>query len=166
MYEILIALLSLLMGFGVAEITRGELGAGRRYFQVICFGVLVIFAALILVQELSWMLMLGILLGMGLGFILRHPYFYLGLLGVMTARGFPQDAFALLVAMFGLSYCSLQYRKLSWKWLGVAAGLYVLPYGLLLIPDFVLFFSFYFGIFYGIAIGGFVHVARGLYSGT
>lgn len=166
MYEILLVILSLLMGWGLARITKEELAAGKRYFQVICLGALLTLAVLILMQGLSWMLMLGVVLGLIVGLFFQQPYFYFGMLGMMTAWGFPREGFVLLVALFSLASCSLMYRMMSWRWMGIAVGLFILPYGLLLIPDSALFFAFTFSIFYGMIIGGFVHVARRLYSGA
>ena len=166
MYEILLVLLSLLLGRGLTRLTRDELAAGKRYFQVICFIVLVSLAAFILLQGISGMLMLGILagigIGIGIGFLLQHPYFYFGLLGMMTAWGFPREIFIILVALFTLSFCSLHYGELGWKKIAIAMGFFVLPYGLLLLPSSALFFSFYHPLFYGIIFGGFIHVARRL----
>ena len=166
MYEILLVMLSLLAGWGVVKITREEVVAGRKYFQAICLGALLILTAFILVQGLSWMLLIGVLLGLGLELMLKQPYFYFGLLGMMTAWGFSHDGFVLLVGVFSIGYCSLSHYKLSWRWLGLAGLFFLVPYVFLLIPSSAIFFSFYFSIFYGVAIGGFVHVARGLYSGT
>jgi len=154
MYEAVIAVGGLFLGYLIARMTKEELAAGEKWLRLICNAILGVFVLWILINAFDFKLGIGIVIGLILGFFIFNPYLYLGLLGVMTYYGLNRELFAILVMLFGLSYMGLYYKQAGWKFFVFYICLFLLPYAL------VYFENNYNWLWYGIAIGGMFHVVR------
>jgi|SRR3989344_7450912 len=157
-YEALIVIGGLFIGWLLAKLTKEELKPGEKWLKLLCNIVLGVLVFFILYAYSDWKLIIGVVIGLVIGLFVFNPYLYFGALGVMTYYGYDWKIFSILAFIYSLGYISLYHYKTSWKFLLFNICLFLFPYLFLLqkanIP----------WLWYGIAIGGVIHVVKENYS--
>jgi len=150
----LIAFSGLLFGILLGYINPEELKPGKKYFKIFC--LLVLFSILLVLFFSYKFSIIGLALGVAIGFFLKKEYFYLGLSVVASYTLGLNLLLSSLVFVYGLPYGSLLILKSKkiWKEIMFDLILFLIPF-LLLINNIV---SNYINIFVGFLIGALVMV--------
>lgn len=109
MYEYVISLLGLIIGYVIAKYTKEELKKGKIYFQIIEIVTLV---AIIWILLNNFQL-IPYVLGLTIGYFFRYEYFYLGLGAVNNLENNLIFLHSSLIFLYGLAYGSINYRNVN-----------------------------------------------------
>jgi hypothetical protein len=149
---LVIAFSGIFIGQLLARIAREEIQPGKRYFLVsrkIILGMLIALL-LISITSFSFLWMIAVLFGAGLGYAFRSQFFFFGLTLMMTSLISPTLFFicAVLVFLHLMIFGSVE-KKISVR-IPAHALLFFIPLVLFFFPSFLLTFQ---TILFGILAG-------------
>ncbi len=127
--EPIIAFLGLVIGFFLNKAVKEELEPGKKYFKVLSVILLI---ALIVLSPFTNLVLIGAVIGILLSIIIKNPYFYLGILTMISILTEKLALISSLVFIFGLFYSSWFHRIIDKKYLLESLILFFISFILLL----------------------------------
>ncbi len=158
MWQIIIIILGLIFGFLIGKVNKDEIKQGKKYFlfseKIL---LLIIILVLLFFYKLSFLILLGLVIGLVVCKFFKRIYFYLGI--VVFCSLFNKELFLIIISLvflFSLIYGSLSKFKLRNFLLDMIV--FFLPFVFLFMQSFI---NTKIGFFIGFSIGGIIEWARG-----
>ncbi len=107
MYEYIISILALAIGYIIKEHTKEELTSGKKYFKIIEIISLVIIIGLLSTNFNLILFMIGIVTGI----VFKEEYFYLGLSITNVLGNSLRFLHAIIIFVYGLAYAGINNNK-------------------------------------------------------
>ena len=155
MLEILIVVLGILLGFYLGNIAKDEIIKGKKYF--LFFESVILLVLILIFVKLSFLMLIGAVVGFVICKFFKQIYFYLGIL-VLCASLINKEIFLAsvsLVFLFSLIFESLSKSKLKNFLLDII--LFLIPFSLLFVESFI---NSNLSILIGFSIGAVIEWAR------
>ena len=135
MWQIIIVILGILLGFYLGNIAKDEVKNGRKYF--LFFESVILLILILIFVKLSFLMLIGAVIGAVICKFFKQIYFYLGIL-VLCASFISKEIFLAsisLVFLFSLIFEGLNKSKLKNFLLDVI--LFLIPFSLLFVESFI-----------------------------
>ena len=107
MYEYIISILALAIGYIIKERTKEELNQGKKYFKIIEIISLIVIIGLLSVNFNIILFIIGIITGI----IFKEEYFYLGISITNILDGGLRFLHAIFIFVYGLAYTGMNHNK-------------------------------------------------------
>ena len=135
MWQLIIVILGILFGYYLGNITKDEILKGKKYF--LFFENVILLILILIFLKLSFLMLIGVVVGFVIYNFFKQVYFYLGVL-VLCASLINKEIFLAsvsLVFLFSLIFESLNKFKLKNFLLDI--GLFLIPFSLLFVESFI-----------------------------
>src|SRR3989344_4474101 len=113
MWQVIIVILGILLGFYLGNIAKDEIVKGKRYF--LFFEYVLLLILILIFVKLSFLMLIGAVIGAVIFKVFKQIYFYLGIL-VLCSSLISKEVFLAsisLVFLFSLIFESLNKFKLK-----------------------------------------------------
>ena|SRR3989339_2128467 len=107
MYEYIISILALAIGYIIKERTKEELKSGQKYFKIIEIISLIVIIGALSVNFNIILFIIGIITGI----IFKEEYFYLGISITNILDGGLRFLHAIFIFVYGLAYTGMNHNK-------------------------------------------------------
>ena len=149
MWQIIIVILGILFGLYLGNIAKDEIKNGRKYF--LFFQSVILLVLILIFLKLSFLILMGVVIGVIIGRFFKQIYLYLGVL-ILCSSFIGKEIFLAaisLVFLFSLIFQSLSKSKLKRVLFDVI--LFLIPFSLLFVESFI---NGNLDVLVGIGIGG------------